>query len=189
MSLELVTPPLSEPVSLEEAKAHLRVDADDENGLIARLIAAARGFAESHTGRAFITRELRLWRDCWPNNPQRGLELPWPPLSTVSAVVAYDRSDTATTLSSDAYIVDGAAAPARIVLRATTLLPAPLREANAIAVTYEAGYGFEAKDVPAGLRSAMLALIAHWYERRGDEPGSIPSLVLAQLAPFRVVLL
>ncbi len=188
MGLELVTPPPSEPVSLMEAKAHLRVDHDDEDALITRLIVAARETAERITGRAFISQSWRLWRDEWPLSSPRAILLPKPPLMSLTSVAAYDRSGAATTLSSDATIVDSAAVPGRLVLRDTAVLPVDLREANAISITYQAGYGASAADVPAAIKAAVLSLVAHFYESRGEAAAPPPD-ALAQLAPFRVMLL
>ena len=55
MPLQLVTPPAEEPVSLAEARLHLRVDFTDDDALITSLIAAARQAAETLTGRQFVT--------------------------------------------------------------------------------------------------------------------------------------
>lgn len=188
MGLQLIAPPGLEPVSLAEAKAHLRVDHDDEDASIARLIVAARERCEGMTGRAFILQSWRLWRDAWPDCVPLVLSIPKPPLMSLTSVTAYDRSGAATTLSSDAYIVDSAAVPGRIVLKDTAVLPVNLREANAIAVSFQAGYGANASDVPAAIRAAVLTLIAHLYEARGESAVPPPDAV-AQLAPFRVMLL
>jgi len=49
MPLQLVTPPVDEPVTLAEAKLHLRVDFDEDDALILALISAARQAAEAIT--------------------------------------------------------------------------------------------------------------------------------------------
>lgn len=190
MSLELISPPAAEPASVIEARAHLRVDHEDEDALIARLIRAAREAAELYTGRAFITQSWKLWLDSWPEGTPRALFLPKPPVIAVQTVATYDRSGTVTTLSTDDYIVDSAAVPGRIVLKDTTVLPASLREANAIAVTFQAGYGANASNVPAAIRSGLLFLVAHFYEGRGDEAGlPLPRQALELLRPFKVMTL
>jgi len=188
MGLERLTPPGCEPVSLLEAKAHLRVDHDDEDAAIARLIVAARERCERIANRAFIAQDWRLWCDAWPDSVPRVIAIPKPPLMTLTSVVAYDRSGTATTLSSETYIVDSAAVPGRLVLKENAALPVNLREANAIAVAFQAGYGANALDVPAAIRAAILSLTAHLYEARGEISVPPPDTV-AQLAPFRVMML
>jgi uncharacterized phiE125 gp8 family phage protein len=107
---------------------------------------------------------------------------------TLTSVTAYDRSGAATVLSSDAYIVDAAAVPGRVIFSDTAVLPVNLRAANAIAVAFEAGYGTDPADVPAAIRTAILILTAHLYEARGDSVVQPPEIV-AQLAPFRVIML
>ena len=66
MSAILLNAPASEPVSLAEAKLFLRVEHDDDDDLIAALIAAARVQVEAQTRRALITQTWRLVRDVWP---------------------------------------------------------------------------------------------------------------------------
>lgn len=188
MSLTLLTPPSVEPVTLAEAKLHLRVDTDDDDALIARLIAAARRAAELYSGRAFIAQTWQLALDAWPTNATRALVLPKPPLIEVTQVQTFDRDGAATTLDPGVYVVDaGGEGPARIVLRETTVLPSPLREANGIAVTFDAGYGENASDVPDGIKTAILSLVAHLYESRGDAETPPPTQAIAALAPYRVV--
>ena len=70
--LTLVTAPASEPVSLAEAKAHLRIEAADDDSLIGALITAARQSAEAHMRRALMSQTWRLSLDRFPAAPQ-----PW----------------------------------------------------------------------------------------------------------------
>ncbi len=68
MSSILITPPAVEPVTLADAKAYLRVDNDDDDGVISALIAGARSHIEAQTRRALITQAWRLVRDAWPGD-------------------------------------------------------------------------------------------------------------------------
>ncbi|HEY0266837.1 MAG TPA: head-tail connector protein, partial [Rhizomicrobium sp.] len=99
MSLQLNTPPAIEPVSLDQAKAWLRVESGgDEDALIAALIPAARARAEWHTGRAFVTQHWTLWLDSVGDGC---IALPLPPLVGVESVTLYAADDTATVLDPD----------------------------------------------------------------------------------------
>lgn len=181
MALELLMPPAAEPVTLDEAKAHLRVSTDDENTLIVRLISAARLAAEAHTGRAFVTQTWRLWRDRWDGTV---LTLPRLPLRAVTAFDLYGRDGIAQPMPVTSYMTD--LPGGRIVLTAAP--PAGLREANGIAVTFEAGYG-DAAQIPAAIRTAILHIVAQLYEARGDGAAPPPEQALLLLAPYRVMAL
>lgn len=178
MPLELTSPPALEPVTLAEAKAHLKIDTDADDALIERLIAAARARAEWHTGRAFVTQSWILWLDAWP----AVIELPLPPLQSVASVTTYNCADLARILSPSDYTV----ANGRIALKDGRAPPTDLRRLNAVAIAFTAGYG-AAADVPAPLRVAILALIAFLYEHRGEAPADLPHDILALLAPYRVL--
>ena len=73
MPLQLVTPPAEEPVSLADAKLHLRVDFTDDDALITSLIAAARQAAETLTGRQIVTARWKLVLDSFPGPSLMGV--------------------------------------------------------------------------------------------------------------------
>lgn len=181
MPLTLTTPPAIEPVTLAEAKAHLKLDTDADDALITTLIAAARARAEWHTGRALITQSWTLWLDAWP----QVIALPLPPLQAVTSVTTYGRDGAAHVLDASTYFVDTIAG--RIALKDGHAPPTDLRRLNAVAVAFTAGYGSAAADVPAPLREAILELITFLYEHRGEAPADLPLECLALLAPYRML--
>jgi len=165
MSWTRTVAPAAEPVNLDEAKAHLRVDVTDDDVLISRLIQAAREYVEEATGRALINQTWRLSLDDWPEGDY--IELPRPPLSSVTSVVYTDSDATAHTFSTSYYDVDTDSEPGRVVLEYGDDWPsATLATMNPIVITYIAGYGATSASVPEHLRQAILLLIGHWYENR-----------------------
>jgi uncharacterized phiE125 gp8 family phage protein len=164
MAWKLVTAPTSEPVTVAEAKAHLRVDLSDDDVLIESLITAARVHIEDATSRALITQTWRINLDDWP--PCGYLCLPRPPLQSVTSVVYTDSAGTAATLSASKYAADTDSEPGRIVLNCGQTWPVTtLATSNPIVITYIAGYGAAAA-VPQQLKQAILLLLGHWYENR-----------------------
>jgi len=184
MTIVLTSPPAIEPVTLEEAKAHLKVDTADDDALIAALIAAARARAELIISRAFITQQWMLSLDCWPQDGV--IAIPFPPLQSVASVTAYARDDGATVLDPETYQVDTASAPARLALKPGASPPVNLRRINAIEVAFTAGYGDAADDVPALIREAILEIVADLYVHRGDSDET-PLAAMALLAPCRIL--
>jgi len=191
MNLTLITPPAREPITLEEARNHLRVDLDDDDPYIQGLIQAAREMAEAFTWRALITQTWELALDAWPEGDT--IELPRPPLQSVDSIIYTDSDGNANTMPASDYIVDTRSVPGRIVLAPGASWPSEsLRPASAIVVRFVAGYGKEPRDVPRAIRHAMLLLIGHWYEQReqvivGAIPREIPVGFRALLWPYRAL--
>ena len=73
MSFQLITAPATEPVTLDEARSHLRVDFLDDDALIVALITAARLHAEMLTGRSFITTRWKAVLDSFPGPSRMGV--------------------------------------------------------------------------------------------------------------------
>jgi uncharacterized phiE125 gp8 family phage protein len=185
MPLTLTTPPAIEPLTLAEAKAHLKIDVADDDAPIAAMIAAARARAEWHTGRALIAQGWTLHLDAWPCDGI--VEIPLPPLQSVTSVTSYARDDTALTMDPSFYTVDTASAPARLALRLGVVPPVNLRAIDAVRIAFTAGYGDTEAAVPELLKQAIREIVAFLYENRGEAPAELPLAALALLEPYRVL--
>lgn len=171
-SLRRTAAPAVEPVTLVEAKAHCRVDSTADDALITNLITTARELVEDYIDRALVTQRLVMKFDKFDSE----VELPRPPMAssgTVTAVtITYTIADgSTTTLPTTQYRVDRDSTPGRIRTIYNGSWPATLLDANAITVTWWAGYG-SASDIPQRVKSAMLMTILELYEKRGD--GQMP---------------
>ena len=180
MPLELITPPTEEPISLSEAKAHLRVDVSDEDTLIRELISVARRSVEVRTGRALITQS---WAMTLPEAPSAPIVLPRQPATAITSVSVIGIGGARTPLSTGLYRLE-TAEPSR-------LLPQGAWPSCAGAeVVFSAGYG-AASDVPEDLRQAVRLLLAHFYERRelaeSDRFSAVPDALDGLLAPYRSI--
>jgi uncharacterized phiE125 gp8 family phage protein len=182
----LLSGPAAEPITLAQAKAFLRVEHDDDDDVIAALIAGARIHVEAATRRALVTQGWRLTRDAWPD---AGFLAVLPvPLIEVDAARVYRHDGTTLAIETDAFALDTVTAPARLIF-ARGALPAPERAFAGIEIDITCGYG-EPDDVPEPLRQAVRLLVAHWYENRslaGGEIAMLPQSVMGLLAPYRVV--
>ena len=121
---------------------------------------------------------------------QRSVNLPFSPLVSVTHVKTFDDSDNATTMASSRYFVDTASDYGRVVLRTGETWDDMLRVANAIEITYVAGYGSVATSVPAGIRQGIIVLASHFFENpemviKSQNISVIPTLVNSLWKPFR----
>lgn len=188
MSLTLTGAPALEPISLAEAKAHLRVDGIAEDTFIASLITTSRLQVEAILGVALIQQSWTLRLDQWQ---ERGAVLPLRPVLSVQSVRIQNTDLSYVTVAPESYIVDGQGVPPRL-LPASTALPQPGAAALGIEIAFTAGYGATAADVPAPLRQAILLLVAHWFENRepiisGAPVTKFPDAVIGLLEPYRQV--
>ena len=180
MSLQLLTPPAAEPVSLAEAKAHLKLDTADEDALVQTLITAARARAEWHTGRAFLTQRWKLFLDDWPL--ANLVEIPLPPLIGIYDVAVTNAAGIRAVLDPATYRADTASAPGRVIFATR---PASLRRRDGLEMSFTAGYG-AATSVPAAIKEAILAIVADLYSHRGDDGDPVGQAGQALLAPYRI---
>lgn len=186
----LLTGPTAEPIALGEAKQFIRVEHDDDDDVIAALIAGSRVHIEAQTRRALMTQSWRLTRDCWPQCGRLAL-LPVP-LVTLDAVRVYKADGSTQSVDLAGFALDKAAAPAMLAFTRGAL-PAPQRPVGGIEIDITCGYG-AAADVPEPLRQAIRLLVAHWYENRamvaiGQEIAVLPATASALIAPYRVLAL
>lgn len=174
MALSLSSAPVTEPVTVAEAKAHLRVfHADDDTYLTNFVIPAARRWAETLTHRAFITQTwiLRL-NGFGVGGP---IYLPRPPLVSITTVTYTDTAGTAGTAwaaSSTGYTLEQPsgehALHASIRPSYSQVYPSTRDIVDSVVITYVAGYG-AATAVPVGIKHGVLMLIEDMYRQRGSE--------------------
>jgi uncharacterized phiE125 gp8 family phage protein len=165
MALELYTGPTVEPLTLTEAKEHLRVDHIDDDTLIESLIKAARRSAEVFQGRSYLSQTWKLYLDTFPC--ERYIYLPFPPLQSVSSVTYIDGNGDVQTLATSRYQVDAKSQPGRIVLAPGYSWPATESDrVNAVIITFVAGYGATSASVPENIRHAVRLILGDMYTQR-----------------------
>ena len=166
--------PSVEPVSLADAKAHLRVDFGDDDAIIRSLIIAARQQCEERTRRALITQTHQLILDCFPGAVLEEalifggdpILLPRSPVLSVTSIQYVDDQGDTVTLSASAYRSDIYSHVPRITPAYGYTWPTTRPVSNAVTVTYQAGYGPDPDDVPEGIRAAIKIMVGTWYEHR-----------------------
>lgn len=165
--LTVVTAPAVEPLTADEAKAHLRYPYEDQDLLIRSLIVSARRYCEKATGKAFVTQTLRLTRDRFPDYRDcYEFRLPQPPLQTVTNIQYTDSNGVLQTVDPSTYVVDATQEVGRIGLAWGETWPTDaIDQIAAVKVNYVAGYGL-ASAVPDTLKSAMKLLIEHGFQNR-----------------------
>ena len=194
-ALTVKTAAAAEPVSTAQAKSHLRVEHDDDDTLIAGLVAAAREWVESYCRRSLVLRTYELRLDCW----QPEIRLPRGPVTSVTHVKYVGADGVLATLAASSYQVDTHSVPARIVPAYGAVWPTlKPGELNAVLVEYVAGYAAgagsptdHAENVPAAAKAAIKLLVGHWYENReevvlGAPPSTLPMAVKALLGPLEI---
>jgi uncharacterized phiE125 gp8 family phage protein len=200
MSVTVTVAPTAEPVTLAEARAHLRLDHNDEDGLLAGYLLAARQHIEGETRRALSQQTLqyridRDWPTAWIGGASRdGIALPRAPLRSVVGIEYVDPVGDTQTLPASQYQVARAndSKLEGLILPAYGVTWPRVREQfEAITVTFVAGYGGSLA-LPEPLRQAILLLTAHFYENRepvnvGNIVTEIPLTVASLVFPYRVL--
>lgn len=182
--------PAAPLLTIEEVKAHLRVDHADEDVLITGLMDAATAHLDGYQGilgRALIT---QTWTVDFPTFRNR-LDIPLGPVQSAT-IQYYDSSNEQQTLATSVYAVLTDGLGPYVALKYNQQWPQTYTRDDAVRVTFVAGYGAAGKDVPLAIRAAMLLLIANWYDNRsavsvGETASELPLSAAALLAPFRRV--
>lgn len=188
MRLRVVTPPASEPVTLAEAKAHLRLEGTDDDTYVSVLIQAARQHIEEVCWRGVVTQTREAVLERFPDCD--AVALPGGNLASISSVTYTDADGAEQTLDAGVYGADTVSVPGRLVLAYNESWPSIRCQWDAVRVQYVVGWAVA--DVPAPIKQALLLLVSQLYEHRTPEiTGAIVSPVRfavdALLAPYRLV--
>lgn len=205
---KLITGPIEEPVTVPEAKTHLKVALSftDEDSYIAGLISAARWQAEMFTRRAFLSQTWQMFLDHFPggdgrynrNFEERCIRVIRPRLQSISFVKYLDPGGALQTLDPATYVVDTGSEPGRICTAIGTAWPPTGRLPRAVQIQFIAGFAdteSQALAADPGFNSIKLAvmhLVGHWYFNREPVvsgqvvtlPMHVQSLLMGQRSNF-----
>jgi len=183
MGLRRTSEPTNEPVTLAEAKLHLRVDHDEEDDMIRQYVKSARAAIEEYTRRAVITQTWQLTLPDFPQVYPFEIVLPLGRVSSVTSIAYTDSDGNPQTLTGPSsgspagtgYQEDlSSDEQARLRPPVAGEWPSVQDEAiQPVTVTFVAGYGADTKDVPDSLRTAVLYQLTDLYEFRGAIDGII----------------
>ena len=163
-----IAAPVLDPVSLDEARVHLKVDMHDvEDSAIDEMIKAAVAEAGLYQNRAYVTQTWTFYPSL--REVRRGyVSIPLPPLQSISDI-SYRTVAGAWVLlvENTDYFVDTVSEPGMVVFSDDLVLPrkADLWPVLPIKITAVVGYGAP-EAVPANIRQAILWLIGHFFENR-----------------------
>ena len=162
----IFTPPTRLPLTLSDAKEHLRLLSDDSDQRVLDCIRAARDYVESSTGRSLITTTHRLTGDMfafWLNRYQP-IEIPKTPVQSV-VFKYYDSFNAQQTFTSYEIYRYG---DLNVLLRPlwNTAWPDIYRRADAVQIDYVAGYGDDHSAVPGLVKQILRLLVGHFFEQR-----------------------
>lgn len=180
--------PVVEPVTLAEAKKHLRIDPDiqDEDALIEDCIISARLVLEDTYKIRILTQTVELRLDYFGEQQDHyqgyysyykgGLRAwPWtsaievqPPLQSVTSIKYYDPQNTLQTLSSSVYATARENSnPALIYCKPGQVWPVTAFRPDAVVVTYVAGWTSQ-NLVPLDIKRAVKQLVGHFFNNREE---------------------
>jgi len=190
---KLVTAAASKPVSLVEAKLHLRIDHNDEDTLIDALIDAATETLDGWSGllgRCLIT---QTWKIALPGFCSgRIIRLPYPDIVSDGVTIKYfDLDDVEQTYAATSFSVLEDTDGGFVWLKSGEVWPTTNDRPDAVSVEFDAGYG-DAAAVPAPIKAAILLKLGHLYEHRedvttGSRGASLPKGAESLVMPYRRV--
>jgi uncharacterized phiE125 gp8 family phage protein len=189
MAYKIITAATTEPVTLAQARRHLRIvafgtpAAHPDDADIEVMIKSAREWCEQYTGKSFAVQTIELALDDFPDNE---IELPLAPIKTIVSVKYADTSAVEQTASSALYSLDDYSTPNWLLLTSDSVWPESLGSANNVKVRMTTSDSA----IPAPVTSAILLIIGHLYENRQEntviEMSALPMGVFNLLQPYRI---
>jgi len=178
------TAPAIEPVTLEEVKLFGRIDGTEEDDLLTSLIISVRENMELYLRRSLIEQTITMYMDYWPGNV---VQLPRPPLISITSVSLLDESDVETDYDSDNYYTMLTAVPGELIIKSDASIPTNTsnRERGGYKIIFKAGYGDTTNNIPSPIRNGIKEWVIDAYENRvvSDLPSD---RIMRKLSPFRV---
>lgn len=156
-----VIAPSEEPLTLDLAKKHCRVDGSSQDDLMNENIISARHEVERFTRRRLVSQTVELRLDCFGSR----IEIPTAPVQSITSISYLDASGVEQVVDPSAYRLIRSRELVSIIPQSGNVWPAALCEPDSVRVLCVVGYG-SAADVPAPFVTAMRLLVGHYNEHR-----------------------
>ena len=197
--LSAVGPVTTAPITLAMARLHLRLDTEGsppshpDDTLVSALITASREAAEDYTGLAIAYQTYRLALDEFPT---AAIVLNKWPVNAITSITYKDANNATQTVSSSDYFLDNYSKPGEVALQPNKTWPQTGAVANAVIVTFTAGFTDDLSPnpypLPKSLKQAMLLTIGHLYDHReaasSVQKYEIPLGVVSLMTPHRILM-
>lgn len=169
-------------VATEEVKLYGRITSSALDSMLADLIVSATDEVEKTTNRALIT---QTWKYVIGGFDAISIKLPKAPLQSVTSISYVDSNGESQELDSSIYQVSTIKDPGEISRKPGCMWPGVgIGYAEPITITYLAGYGDNAVNVPKRIRQAIIALTVYWHDN-GMEAG-VPEGIRRALDNYQV---
>lgn len=163
--LTIVTPPELEPLSLDEAKAHLRVFSDDDDEIIDSYISGVTKSLDGRDGLLGCCLITQTWKLVLPRF-RDPLSIPLPPCQSIDAFTYMDSDGVSQTLSEGNYSVFGLGTVNGATLRPLygQNWPSTRDVTNAVTITFTAGFGDAPDEIPQDIRTSIAMRVANLFD-------------------------
>lgn len=176
MTILVIAQPEAEPLTLAEARSHLRVTSAIEDDNITRLIKAARTRLEKETGRAFIEQTLEYRTECFPSCYPYRIKIPRPCMIELQSIKHLDVDGNLQTIDPSNYsVIEGGDWESFVQPIPTFSWPQVIDDRpDAVRARFRAGWEGSGSpqdldaNIPEDIKQAMLLLVGHWFENREE---------------------
>ncbi len=163
--LKLITAPSVKPISLSEARDHLRVSTTDEDSYINLVIASAVDYYQREAWLQLIAATYEFYLDKFPNG-STPIELPLPPMQSITSIIYVDTDGNTQTWDSSKYELDTSVFPGKIRPINSESYPGTNDQFKAVIIKFKAGYGDSSTEIPDTILSTLKLLISYLYDHR-----------------------
>lgn len=168
-ALVVVTPNTNPAVTLAEAKLALQVQITEDDDMVTGFVSAWAAHAEAITGRQLMTTTY----DYLINGFARIIEIPRPPLQSVTHIQYEDNDGNTQTVDTAVYRVDTSSTPGRVILEPDQSWPTHRDVPLAVQIRFVCGYAdsgaspaVPADNVPAAIKNWIKIQCGNSYDHR-----------------------
>lgn len=161
-------------LTIEEVKAHLRLNHSFEDSYLLQLIKTATAIIENYLGQSLLIKTWGLYVPLENYGPQK-IELERPPIQEIISLEAHFKNGQKEDIKK--FRLNGESA--------IPYLEIPGGD-YAVKIVYRGGYGERPQNVPDVLRYAVLLLVGEFFESRSKESSGLSPTLIKLINPYKI---